>query len=578
MALIKSAGTGNWNTTGTWTGGAVPGASDTWEIQNGHNVTIAAELTYNTTSGTIDNGGTLTVAFQMSTSYFNGNITVASGGTIYASRSLSSFLRVQGTITVNGTNGIDYGTGAGNAIPAGVGAFIQFICASDNLAGRGIVMGANNSVSFYGAPRVMSSYLANSALINATTIVINDDMVLRSGALAAVPQGTVDMIVVGQNPTLGVGVGAENYQIEAFLVGGYVAGTKTVTLADAGAGQSYWPRGGNSGNSYAGLATARATNTPVWLLSMNVGVVGSAYNLRPANGINAAGYSIATYVNASLWWCYYGLYNSPNFTSASNTISGNTYGLGSCSGATISGGTLSGNNYGLFSCFGATISGGTLSGNSYGLNSCSFKAYAVTFASNTYDIFQSVFILEGITLVSSPDNYLYTSLAKQCFSESINANGVAAAYKAWTANGITTSVASPAPTGFARSYQVTPTSATIPGFWQRSFVVPAGRTVQWTFNIQKSVTMSVKPYTQVFLDTQEPLLGGSVLNTFTYPDDTTGTWKTGTFTWTNTDNYDKVVIVRFNAVNTTGYVYTQLTSVIFGAPVSIGPLHMSMVG
>src|SRR5208337_1222873 len=94
----------------------------------------------------------------------------------------------------------------------------------------------------------------------------------------------------------------------------------------------YWPRGGTSGNSYAGLATARAANTPVWLISMNVGIVGSAYNLRPAYGINAGGYSIATLTNASFWWNYYGLYNSPSFATVTNTFAGNYYGLNNCTG------------------------------------------------------------------------------------------------------------------------------------------------------------------------------------------------------------------------------------------------------
>ena len=148
MGLIKSAGSGNWNTGGTWTGGAVPGTSDTWEVQNGHVVTVAAELTNNPSTGTIDNGGQLLVAFQMLTSTF-ANITVASDGSIYASRSVSSILRVTGTITANGTNSVNYGTSVDPISNPAVGAFIQFGCASDNLASRGINTGITNSVTLY---------------------------------------------------------------------------------------------------------------------------------------------------------------------------------------------------------------------------------------------------------------------------------------------------------------------------------------------------------------------------------------------------------------------------------------------
>ena len=134
MSLIKSAKSGNWNDTTVWTGGACPNTGDTWEIQNGHNITIAAELTNTYTgAGTIDNGGTLTPAFQMATSYINGNITVNSGGQIYASRALSSVLRVQGQILANGTNSVNYGTSVDPISNPVVGAFIQFFCSSDNL-------------------------------------------------------------------------------------------------------------------------------------------------------------------------------------------------------------------------------------------------------------------------------------------------------------------------------------------------------------------------------------------------------------------------------------------------------------
>ena len=47
MAVITSAGTGDSNAGGTWTGGSVPTAGDDAEIQSGHTVTLNATHTWN---------------------------------------------------------------------------------------------------------------------------------------------------------------------------------------------------------------------------------------------------------------------------------------------------------------------------------------------------------------------------------------------------------------------------------------------------------------------------------------------------------------------------------------------------
>ena len=146
-----------------------------------------------------------------------------------------------------------------------------------------------------------------------------------------------------------------------------------------------------------------------------------------------------------------------------------------------------------------------------------------------------------------------------CYSESINAGNVPAAFKAWSAGGVTTDNIITVPTGLTRSYKIALESATLPGFWQAKYYVPAGASVTFTFYLRKDASMSVKPYAQTSLDSQEPLLGGSVLNTYTYPNDTVNAWNTGTYTYTNSDDYDKVLVVRFSGQNATGNVYSALS-------------------
>jgi hypothetical protein len=76
MALITSAATGNFNATGTWTGGVVPVAGDEARVSNGHVVTITANATCTllTNNGTgyfvLNSGLTLTA-----------NVTNATGST-----------------------------------------------------------------------------------------------------------------------------------------------------------------------------------------------------------------------------------------------------------------------------------------------------------------------------------------------------------------------------------------------------------------------------------------------------------------------------------------------------------------
>ena len=304
MANIVSAGSGNnWNTGAIWVGGVAPGAGDTWEILNGHTVTIAAELSANPLAGIIRSGGQLIVAYPMSTSYFNGNITVDSGGKIYASRAASNVLRTAGIIYANGATCIDYGTLADPISNIAVGAVLWFSAAS-----KRIEASVDNAVSFYGATRVRRTTLAAQAVVGATTIVLTDDLALRSGTVRQMLSGISDAIVIDHTPAQTAG-GGMNRQIDAYRVTNYVAGTKTATLGDAAAGHTPWPRGGVTPN-WNTIDTQREIGTPVYLITSNVGVRGGdaadSYVTQPSHAVKVltATHKVS-FVNAQLFWNQY---------------------------------------------------------------------------------------------------------------------------------------------------------------------------------------------------------------------------------------------------------------------------------
>lgn len=259
----------------------------------------------------------------------------------------------------------------------------------------------------------------------------------------------------------------------------------------------------------------------------------------------------------------YALYACFGIFISGGIFSGSTFLLSLGSGISITGGKFCGSSAAVITSIGANILGGTFSGNSYGLSQCSAKVSGATFSDNTYDLRQVSGYLYNQVISSAVENYEYAFLTRENYLESVNHDNSAGAFKAWTKGGVTTYVASPAPTGFTRSYQLALENASVEGFWQRSVLVPAGATVTFTMYLRKSESMSYKPRCWIFYEGLEPLLSGTPLDEFIYPDDTNDTWATDTYAYTNYNDYDEKLLVRFLGKNATGNVFGQFSTSVY---------------
>lgn len=111
-ATITSAATGSWGSSGTWSGGLVPGCSDTAVVANGHTVSLTADiggLSCNLNI-TINSGGVLDLAGN-EINFSGNNTTFTNNGTF-----TNSGLTLKRLFTANGGANFNF---AGNGIYSG---------------------------------------------------------------------------------------------------------------------------------------------------------------------------------------------------------------------------------------------------------------------------------------------------------------------------------------------------------------------------------------------------------------------------------------------------------------------------
>jgi len=531
----------NWNTPGNWNLGTLPVDNDSVTIPANETCVFNANMS---ATGTWPNGiDTLTINGTL-------NCTDVAG---------SYYLKIKGTRTITGTGTLNWGSTVFAAKHTLTGNASWYINGSSGLTF--LCVGAE--------PTTKIVYLVNSESIGATRLEIDTNL---TGDIWAIN----DEVHVGN-------VNQSTAQSEARTIQDiqptYIDITVGLTAAKSAGGTIVLVTRNTqiigNGNGVSIIKTFSTAGKCTWAGGEFTFTGGTA--LRPFESIN---YLVIS--GGAFHECNNIVYGSTFITISGGVFTG--VGTGTTVGNTctnfritggifvaiqaiinsvqfviVTGGLIIGCGSPFYMVPDLIILGGTFIGNSVVVIYSSGKITGATFTNNNYPIrkFSGALYNQPIPYITT--EYLaYSEMAQEAYAEAFDYNGIAGDYKAWTQGGVTTNVESPVPSGFTKAYQTALESASLYGWWRRKVLVPAGKTVSFVFYIRKSVSMSYKPRAWVFLDSAEPFISGTPLKEFIFPDDDNDTWETDTYSYTNTDNYDKTLIVRFLGKNASGNVYTQL--------------------
>lgn len=529
MATITSVGSGLWSAAGTWDAG-VPVDNDTVIIASGHTVEFDVDQ-----SGFANgiNGLTVTGTFKMT----------RTAGTYYFK------LKTGTTITATGT--FDFGTAVS---PIPFTAKHTFACVS------GTTISGCVFTCFGAEPTIKYVKLTEQAAVGATVFSVDTDVtgdIWEDGDTIF----TVDIMNW---------MGRTNDQL-TIAAGGITANTITVTAPIA----QIKPIG-----SHIALVTRNPKILNVGFTTMAAGnmLIGGGYFSRAAGTFAGAN----TYVTMTGGLIthgnngYVGL-AAPSFEMSGGVLLDTTNGFYACSSVNVTGGYFFGRSSGNLcnSSNGHQFANMYIAPGQYVVRSCIGIHFSNCIIANPMQVFAlsatgtltNCVVTNGLTLWNASSVNMYNTLTTGTgkpvlfgnsdinYSESIIHDQVAGNYKSWTRGGITTTVATPVPSGYTSALQIALSSATSRGYTKWEVTVGAGASVNIGMYLRKSASMAVLPKFEVSdKSLLDPFLGGTALYTFTMTD-SINTWESDTYTYTNTSAGDVTLIVRAIGMNASGNVY-----------------------
>lgn len=547
MATITSVGSGLWSAPGTWDSG-VPVDNDVVVIAAGHVVEFD-----------VDQSG-----------FANGIDGLTITGTLSLTRTTGTYyLKMKAATTINGAGTFDCGASALDPIPftakhnitGGAGWYIK----GDDGAGMTLtVFAAEPTIK---AVRTTGAEGAGQTVLEVDTDVTGD--IWADGDTIAICNINKGMVVEYRTIAAG-GIAAGSITVTAGLTASKLSGSyialltrnvrfsSNVALARNFTGSKVTIGGGEWYNSWADIFDGGTGVCSVSGGSFTGNGGGIAFD-RPVSITNGVFTNLA-YASDKSPTISDGYFLGNSFVGANITIitggvfAGNVTVITSLSGGYVSGGTFIGNTNVIVSSF-STVLGGTFKDNLRNIMTGAILLFNVDISDGTYNLNNNQF-----RAVNSKFTYVvgYAGFSELVYSDSIDHNQVAGAYKAWTSGGVTTKQAVTVPTGYASSMQTVLESATKKGYWQKEIIIGAGASVNITMNLRKDASMAYLPRVIVFNKASvDPFAGGSGLYTFTMTN-SVDTWEDDLYTYTNSGTEDVTLVIRCQGMNATGNMYSAL--------------------